>query len=397
VTTPPADVRHASWLELFFDLVFVVAVANTDTGLVHHLNTAGLAVFIALMAVIWWAWVGVTFYLTRFPGEDGIQRLLILAAMFGSLIMAVGAPAVFRGASVEFALGYAAVRAALVAMYIRSAVVWPESRSISYFYTAWFSVGAIAWALSVFVPPPWRYVIWASAFAVELSAPAAARSLLARFPVDSSHLPERIGTFVIIVLGEAVVSVGAAAAGMVLGFTESVILATGFLIAAALWSSYFDAVEWGGRRSLERRRADGRLARDLYSYGHFPLVVGITATAAGVQWCVDHAHHESVIAGARAALAGGTAVTIAGMLGIQLGLRHGNRPHTFARCVAVAALVLIGLFLHGPAALFVGLCALVVVVDSVTHHRIRERRRPRIGEGQPTPESADFFSAPAAD
>ena len=279
---PPAEVRHASWLELFFDLVFVVAVANADTGLLHHLNASGLAVFVALMAVIWWAWIGVTFYLTRFPGEEGLQRFLILAAMFGSLVMAVGAPAVFRGASVEFALGYAAVRTALVAMYVRSAVLWPESREISYFYTAWFSVGAIAWTLSVFVPPPWRYVIWAAAFTVEIVAPAAARTLLARFPVDSSHLPERIGTFVIIVLGEAVVSVGAAAAGMVLTGTEAVILATGFLIAAALWSSYFDAVEWGGRRSLERSRADGRLARDLYSYGHFPLVVGITASAAGV-------------------------------------------------------------------------------------------------------------------
>ncbi len=378
----------------------------------HHLNASGLAVFVALMAVIWWAWIGVTFYLTRFPGEEGLQRFLILAAMFGSLVMAVGAPAVFRGASVEFALGYAAVRTALVAMYVRSAVLWPQSREISYFYTAWFSVGAIAWALSVFVPPPWRYAIWAAAFAVEIAAPAAARTLLARFPVDSSHLPERIGTFVIIVLGEAVVSVGAAAAGMVLTGTEAVILATGFLIAAAMWSSYFDAVEWGGRRSLERSRADGRLARDLYSYGHFPLVVGITASAAGVQWCVDHAGQDTVIAAARVALAGGAALTLAGMLGIQLGLRHGNRPHTTARVLAVLALIVIGVAVHGSAALFVGLCAAVVIVDSAAHHQIRERRRvagvalpeddadvPAGGgpDMAPMPGTADAVPAPAAE
>lgn len=112
--------RAASWLELFFDLVFVVAIAQLGAALDHDLSDGGVARFALLFAPVWWSWAGYTMYADRFDTDDVAFRLLLLAGMLGVAAMAVAIPAAFAGRSVAFALAYVAVRAALILRYARA-------------------------------------------------------------------------------------------------------------------------------------------------------------------------------------------------------------------------------------------------------------------------------------
>ncbi len=197
--------RHATAFELFFDLVFVVAVAELADALLHHPTAAGLGRYVALFVPVWWAWVGYTFYADRFDNDDAVQRLLMVAAMLAVASLAVAIPDAFADArgSAVFASSYVAVRALLVALYARAHWLVPEGRPLTARYLTGFVTGAALWLASLAVAPPGRYALWAAGLAVELATPLLSAAAIARVPFHGSHIPERFGLFTLIVLGEA--------------------------------------------------------------------------------------------------------------------------------------------------------------------------------------------------
>ena len=151
--------RHATWLELFYDLVFVVAVSQLAHNLSKDISWMGFLSFAALFVPVWWAWIGATFYANRFDTDNVIRRLLMGLQMLAVASMAVNIHHGLGETSVGFALSYAAARAVLVFEYLVAGWFVPEARQLTNQYAKGFSIGALLWIISVLTPPPFRRVL----------------------------------------------------------------------------------------------------------------------------------------------------------------------------------------------------------------------------------------------
>ncbi|WP_254546318.1 low temperature requirement protein A [Halomarina pelagica] len=274
------DLRSATWLELFFDLVFVVAIAELAHVLSADVSIPGVVAFLALFVPTWWAWVGSTFYATRFDTDDVVHRLFTVAEMFAVAALAVS---IHDGlaASASFALAYAGVRGVLVLKYLGASHFVPVARPLTRRYAAGFAVAAGLWALSAFVPPPARYALWGVGLLVDFGTPISAGQLHARIPPHAEHLPERFGLFTIIVLGESVLAVVSGVAEV--AWTPFSVLAAAFalLVAVSVWWVYFDR---HSGVTIDASAREGRvLVYEGWLYAHLPLVVGLTAAGVGVE------------------------------------------------------------------------------------------------------------------
>ncbi len=288
--------RHATWLELFFDLVFVAAVARLGESLVEHPNTAGFIRFAALFVAVAWAWMGFTYYANRFDTDDVAYRATVSASMLAVAAMGVAIGESGPGWSARFALAYVAVRLLLLLLYARARRHVPPARGAIDAYLAGFGAGALLWLASLAVPPPARYALWALGLAVEFATPLVAWRVVSLAPIDRDHLGERFGLFTIIVLGEAVVAVVTGARLQVWDGPAVGVAAVGFLAAVAMWWIYFDFQSG----SIPRRG----LWAFVSSYGHVPLWMALAAFGAGTRLAIEDAGGLADLAGERWALAG---------------------------------------------------------------------------------------------
>jgi low temperature requirement protein LtrA len=268
--------RHATWLELFFDLVFVVAVAELGQNLTHDPTLHGFLLYIGLFIPVIWAWAGFTFYANRFDTDDLTYRLLILLAMFAVAALATNTPNAIEEGGRAFAVSYVFVRLVLLALYARAIRYVPQARPLAVLYFRTFTAGTIIWLISILVAPPGRYWLWTLALVCELAVPFLAWGRLPGAAVDPRHLPERFGLFTIIVLGESVLSVVLGVADTTWEIDSGFAAAGGFVVAAALWWIYFDFLD----ESVVRR---GRVSGLVFTYAHFPVLIGIGTVGVGVK------------------------------------------------------------------------------------------------------------------
>jgi low temperature requirement protein LtrA len=332
--------RHASWLELFFDLVFVFAVSRVAYSFSHDLSAVGTAHYFAVFAFVWWAWVGYAFYANRFESEETIYRLLMFAGMLGVAALAMSVRGAFtpEGAT-GFTLSYVAVRAVLIILYARAAYYVPLAREFCVRNIIGFSFGAGLWLASLLFPAPARYWLWAAGFATELFTPFLNNRIINRTPFDTSHIPERFGLFTIIVLGEAVVGAAMGASQVEWRMATVLTAALGFGVAAALWWIHFEFVE-----DYALRRG-GVWARYLYMYGHYVMVAGIVATGIGVEHAIEEAASgEHLSLPTRSAMMGGVTLFLVAITAIRLASQicHLIWTRTIAIAIAVALLVIGG-------------------------------------------------------
>ena len=276
--------RHVTWLELFYDLVFVVAVAQLAHELGGDLSARGLLAFVALFVPVWWAWVGATVYATRFDTDDAVHRALTLLAMLAVGALAINVHDGTGDNAMGFALAYVAVRGVLIVEYLRAGRHVPAAAPLTTRYAIGIALAAALWLLAAFVPPPARYLLWGLALAVDLAVPATAGRLLARIPPSAAHLSERFGLFTIIVLGEAVVAVTGGVADQAWRLASAVTAALGLALAFGLWWTYFGAFAGGAIRRAARAGRAGLFLTWLYL--HLPLVIGLAAVGVGVEHAV---------------------------------------------------------------------------------------------------------------
>ena len=317
--------RKVTWLELFFDLIFVAAVAQVAEPLRDQYSLVGLVRFTPLFVLIWWAWTGHTVFSTRFDTDDVIQRGLTLVQMFAVAAMAANAKdALDSRSSAGFAAAYAAVRFILVAQYFRARHV-PGARPLTTRYLVGHGSAAFLWLTSAFVPAPERFWIWGIAFAIDLGTPWLAVPHSVKVPPDAAHLPERFGLFTLILLGESVVAVmqgmesqedwtPAAATSAFLGMSIS------FLI----WWWYFDGVSGASEQPVRTRREAVRF--HVWSYAHFPLYLGIVVVGVGVQRIVTAASRATLTMAEAAILTGATTIVMLAMTAIGAA-SAGRRRH----------------------------------------------------------------------
>ena len=235
--------RAATWLELFYDLVFVVAVAGLGHRLLVDPSWKGGVAFIGFFIPLWWAWAGYTFYADRFDTDDFVQRNLAAAQIMAVAFMAASVGGEETDSSFAFGVAFILARSLLVIMYLRARRHVPETRELVTGYAVGMTAAIAVWAVSLLVPEELRIALWALGLGIDFYNIWRLRKIQAKVPLSNSHLPERFGLFTILVLGESIASVvaGLEHEGWKLTPCSGAIL--GVILATGLWGIYFDNVE----------------------------------------------------------------------------------------------------------------------------------------------------------
>jgi low temperature requirement protein LtrA len=277
--------RKVTWLELFFDLAFVAAVAQVGSPLAADYSVDGLLRYGFLFLLVWWAWSGHTTFATRFDTDDVVQRVLTLVQIFVVAVMAVNAKdALDSRSSAGFAAAYAVMRFLLVAQYVRARSIL-ESRRLTTGFAVGFGFAAICWLVSAVVPAPARFWLWAIALVIDMGTPLVTAHLTVHVPPDPAHLPERYGLFTIILLGESLVAVMKGMESQEAWSVSAALSAfLGMTIAFLIWWWYFDGAEGAAERTI-RTKQEAR-AFLLWTYAHLPLYLGIAVAGVGIEHIV---------------------------------------------------------------------------------------------------------------
>jgi low temperature requirement protein LtrA len=312
------DGRKATWFELFFDLVFVVAVAALAGALSHHYDWKGFAEFTVLFLVLWWLWLGHTFHASRFDKDRPDQWAVGFAQILAVVFIAYGASDAFGARAWAFAGGVAAFKAFLMVGYLRE-IGRPGLARLCTIYGAIYAVQAALWAGSIWAEPSLRLALWALALALDIVTPFLVARETHRAPPHPEHLPERFGLFTIILLGEtAAAAVHALDHGSELHGDTLAVAVLGAGLGFLYWVGYFHRARGNAERHVSSAAA-GRNLR-LWAYGHIPLYLGIASLGAGTVYL---AHHTALSGAAPWVFAIGATLSMVGVTLVSLAtFRH---------------------------------------------------------------------------
>ena len=344
--------QGVTFVELFFDLVFVFAVTQITAGTAHDLTLAGVLRSILVGWLIWWAWTQFTWTLNPADTTHEWVRVLTLAATAAAFVMAASVPRAFTDEAIWFALPYLAVRLLGLGLQVRVEMERRGADHAAVYRWAGASLVGLALVLvGALVDPGPRTVVWLAAIGADFAA-ATIAGRAATWDLNPAHLAERHGLFVIIALGESLIVAGAAVSDAEL--TPDLVTAVGasIVVACLLWWTYFGWL----KEALEHRfaaadpRRVGPLARDAFSFAHFPLIGGIVGFAVAVEETVVHPD-DPMTGPVLAALGVGVAMFVASS---ALSLRILAGPILVARLAALVvmsvALVVVGAAVAPPVA-----------------------------------------------
>jgi low temperature requirement protein LtrA len=370
-----AEDRTASRLELFFDLAYVLVIAELAHSFADHLDIGGALTFAALLVVIWWSWVTTTLYANRFDTNDVIYRVAKLA-MAGCVIgMAAAAQGATGPDGTKFAACYLATRVILLVLYARAYRHVAEARHTIAIYIGGAGAAAALWALSLPLEGTPRYLLWGAGILVEAAAPLLATRLGDDVPLHMDHLPERFALFVILVLGESIWSIVTGVHDKHWEAPSVVAAVVAFVAVAALWWIYFDLGGAAGKRELIEDSEDEdeeTWVADAYIYGHLPLIIGLAFAAVGIEQFVVHPD-SGLSATGHWALHGGVTLYLIGVALVMMGT-SGRWRSAWPWPVAIIPLVaVIGFIKPLPPVLSVALIAVALIATVLAG--IREQRR----------------------
>lgn len=293
-------------LELFFDLVFVLALTQCTTLMAHTPTVEGLAKGLLVLGVLWWSWVGYAWLTSVLDPEIGSVRLAMLAAMAALLVAALAVKGAFGASALLFVGAYAVVRAAHILLFMLASREDPQLRRSVVGLAVSTAIGVGLLVAAAFAADGLRLGLWALALALDMAGPYLFGA--EGWRLVPAHFAERHGLIVIIALGESVVALGVGARARI-GAGEVAAAVLGIVVAGALWWLYFDVVALVAERRLTNAapgRERNEIARDSFSYLHFPMVAGIALVAVGLKKTLGHVDRP-LDAIAAAAMLGGAA------------------------------------------------------------------------------------------
>lgn len=327
-------------LELFFDLVFVLAITQC-TGLMesgHGWRTVVQGLLV--LGVLWWSWVGYAWLTSVVDPDDWLPRIVMFVAMAAMLVIALCVPQSFddRAIGLTLAAGYAVVRAAHIGLFAIASTDDPDLRRAVTYLGCGATVGVSLVAVAALLDGWAQGLVWFVALAIDMAVPFLFGS--EGWRLEPHHFAERHGLIVIIALGESIVALGA---GATAGLSADVVAAAviGMVLAAGMWWTYFDV----GSVLAARRLADtppGRerneMARDGYSFLHYPIVAGVVLVALSLEHVLHHvaAPMDGVAAGA---LGGGLALFLGGQVAFKLRLTGTSSRQRLVPIVVLLAMI----------------------------------------------------------
>ncbi|MGO9762341.1 MAG: low temperature requirement protein A [Solirubrobacteraceae bacterium] len=370
------DGEQVTPLELFFDLVFVLALTQCTTLVARTPTWEGVLKGLLVLGVLWWSWTGYAWLTSVVDPEEGTVRLAMFAAMAAFLVAALGVPGAFGSEALLFACAYAAVRAAHIALFVIASRDDAGLRRSVIGLSASTAIGVGLLLVAAFTGGALQLALWGLALLLDFGGPFL-------FGVEGwklvpEHFAERHGAIVIIALGESVVAIGIGARPAIgAGVVAAAVL--GMVVAAALWWAYFDVAAIVAARRLARAapgRERNEIARDSYSYLHLPMVAGIALIAVGLKRALlavdDPLHLVPAVA-----LLGGAATYLLAHVAFRLRNMRSLSTRRLVCAIALIALVPAGASLPALATLGILAALLVALIayEALRYADVRERVR----------------------
>jgi low temperature requirement protein LtrA len=383
----PGSEQRATTLELFYDLVFVFAITQVSHLLLAHLNWEGAGQAALVLLVVWWSWNYTTWVTNELDPNSTIVRLLLIALMLASLLMAIAIPDAFGDKALLFAGSYVAIQ---VGRHTFLTYVAAEPGTIererARRILIWFVVAGMLWIAGALADGSLRTALWLTALALDYVAPLVTYWIPGMPPlaprawdVGSAHFAERFQLFVIIALGETIVITGATTSELELTTARITALALAFLGTAALWWLYFNLVATIAERRLEQAENRTVIARDAFTYLHVVIVAGILLSAVGDELVIAHPTDE-LPDNELIAVVCGPALYLLAHVALRLRLAHTIAWRRVAGAIACVAVAAVGAF--APALVVSALLLAVLVTVIVADQFAAARRRSR---GEPSP------------
>jgi low temperature requirement protein LtrA len=348
--------RHATWLELFFDLVFVVAIAQIGSNLHHNLTLEGVLYFAGVFVLVWWIWLDYSYYADLYAADDFVSRMSLIGVMFVVIFLSQTIDGVFHGETLVFGATILFLRVVLTILYLRPRPNVVDEQTEGFVMT-WITSEVLTttvWAVSLFVPDPGRFGLWIAAFTINMAGVAFMYTVFDTVLVQVSHFPERLGLITIIVLGETILAVSfgtsIATSGPDFQLTPLFVGLGGFLIAVGAWWLYFGQFD---ERVIDRaltappdRQTRARQAALVYVFSHFFVHVGIVAAGVGMVVAIEQSIAGNTLGqGGRLVLCGGAASFLLGCAILHRAILQVSGEARFDHHVLVARLLVIATFL----------------------------------------------------
>jgi low temperature requirement protein LtrA len=366
-------------LELFFDLVFVLALTQCTALMADDPTWQGMARGLLVLGVLWWSWVGYAWLTSVVDPEEGVVRLSIFAVMAALLVASLCVPQAFGHLGLLFACAYGVVRAGHILLFV---IASREDAGLRHSVVGLAVSTAIGVGLLVaasFADGALQGGLWALALALDMGGPLLIDT--GGWRLEPSHFAERHGLIVIIALGESIVAIGV---GAEVGVDAGVVAAAvaGIAVAGALWWLYFDVVALVAERRLSNAdpgRERNEIARDSFSYLHLPMVAGIVLLALGMKKTLGHVEDPLKLVPAVATLAGAAMYLLAH---VAFRWRNVHRFSVQRLICAVVLLALVPVAVELPAlatiAIVAALLVALLVYETLRFADLRDRLRHQL-------------------
>jgi low temperature requirement protein LtrA len=370
--------QRVTSVELFFDLVYVLAVTQLSHLLLEHLDARGAAQTALLLVAVWFAWVYNAWFTNWFDPDRRPVRLVLLGVMLASLLMSASLPESFGERGVLFAGAYVAMQVGRTVFVVAALRNEPALRRNFQRILAWLAVAGVLWLAGGLAHGTAREALWLAALAVDLTAPLVGywtpglgRSRTTDWTIAGGHFGERFPLFLILALGESILVTGSVFGELPLSAASVAAFVVAFLGSVALWWVYFDRSAEDAGEVIAGSVDPGRLGRSAYTYCHLPMVAGIIVAAVGDELVIAHPGGHASVATTTAVLLG-PALFLAGH---ALFKRMVFGRLSVARLLAIAALA--GLWPVGTALaplLLASVATLVVAAVAVSDTRLARSR-----------------------
>jgi low temperature requirement protein LtrA len=366
-------------LELFFDLVFVLAFTQCTALMADQPTWTGLAKGLLVLGVMWWAWVGYAWLTSVVDPEEGAVRIAMFGAMAALLIVSLSIPEAFGDLGLLFALAYGGVRGGQIALFVIASRDDPELRHSVVGLAISTAVGTGLLVAASFADQELQGALWLLALALDMGGPLVIDA--SGWRLAPSHFAERHGLILIIALGESIVAIGVGAGHSIdAGVVAAAVI--GIVIAAMLWWMYFDVVALVSEQRLVEAPEGlerNRMARDSFSYLHFPMVAGIILVALGMKKTLEHVDDPLKLVPAVALLGG---VALYCLAHVAFRWRNVHTLNTRRLGLAILLVVLVPLAVELPALAAIGMVAALLValvgIETRSYGEARARLRHEI-------------------
>jgi low temperature requirement protein LtrA len=359
---------RVTYVELFFDLVFVFAVTQLSHGLLAHPSLLGLVETGLLLMAVWWAWIFTAWVTNWLDPERAPVRIMLFAAMVVGMVMTMSIPKAFGDRGLVFALAFVAIqlgRSLFTAWAMRDHPF--QSRNFIRI-SAWFATSGVLWISGGLMEGGARLALWGGALALEYVSPALGfwvpglgRARAEQWDVEGGHLAERCALFTIIALGESILVMGATTA--TLAWTPMVVAAflASFAGSLAMWWIYFSFTAEAASEAISHAEDPGRVAREAYTYIHLLPIAGVIVTAVADEWTIHHPVGHTDLKTALALIGGPFLFLLGGVLFKRAVFRAWARAQIVG-LLALAALAPVSLAV-GPLVLSIATTAILLGVS----------------------------------